>query len=98
MFAFAGVWQRWRGPINKGSPAVDIETYSFLTTLPIALTASNNHERSPMLSTSEADFDAWLYGAAAAATALLRPHPADRIRIVQDGFEKKDLLASEAGG
>lgn len=92
LFAFAGIWQRWRGPVKKDGPSVDIEVYSFMTTAPNALTASINHERSPVVLAGEADFDTWLTGDAVAAAALLRPYPAEAMRIVQEGFEKKDLL------
>ena len=38
LFAFAGSWHRWQGPIRKDGPPVDIELYGFLTTFPNALT------------------------------------------------------------
>jgi putative SOS response-associated peptidase YedK len=93
-FAFAGLWQSWRGPVRKDGPPVDIAVYSFMTTLPNALTAGINHERSPVILAGEADFEAWLHGDEATVRALLRPFAAERMRIVQEGFEKKDLLAT----
>ncbi len=65
-----------------------------MTTVPNALTASINHERSPVLLAGEDAFDAWLHGDETSARGLLHPMPAARMRIVQEGFEKKDLLAS----
>jgi putative SOS response-associated peptidase YedK len=62
---------------------VDLDVYSFLATVPNALTASINHERSPVLLTSEADMDSWLSDDRSAAEALIRPIPAERLRIVQ---------------
>ena len=94
LFAFAGIWQRWKGPIKKDGPNVDIEVYSFMTTLPNALTASINHERSPVLLTTDEAHDTWLHGTPAEVAALVRPYPAEGMRIVQEGFEKKDLLAA----
>ena len=93
LFAFAGLWQRWRGPVKKDGPPVDLDVYSFMTTLPNALTSGINHERSPVILAGEADCNAWLSGDEPAARALLQPFPADRMRIVQEGFEKKDLLS-----
>lgn len=93
LFAFAGLWQRWQGPVRKDGAAVDIDVYSFMTTLPNALTAGINHERSPVVLSGEDQLEAWLGGSEADARALLRPFSAERMRIVQEGFEKKDLLA-----
>ncbi len=90
LFAFAGLWTRWRGPVRKDGPVVDLDVYSFMTTLPNALTAGINHERSPVLLTGEADFATWLHGDVAAVSALLRPYPAERMRIVREGMEKQD--------
>lgn len=93
-FSFAGIWQRWRGPIKKDGPNVDIDVYSFMTTVPNELTSSINHERSPVLLTSEDERDTWLSGTTKEALSLLRPIAADKLHIVQSGFEKKDLLGA----
>ena len=53
LFAFAGIWRYHKGPVKKDGPVVELETYSFMTTVPNALTSSINHERSPVLLTSE---------------------------------------------
>ena len=89
-FAFADLWQRWRGPIKKGGESVELDIYSFMTTAPNALTASINHERSPVLLTTEAERDTWLSGSMEEAASLLRPLPASRLQIVREGFEKQD--------
>ena len=92
LFAFAGIWQRWRGPVKKDGPNVELDVYSFMTTLPNELTASINHERSPVLLTSEDQFEQWIRGRTDNARALLRPIAAEQMRIVQEGFDKRDLL------
>ncbi len=92
LFAFAGIWQRWKGPVKKDGPAVDLDVYSFMTTEPNAATQSINHERSPVLLTEPGEFDTWLGPDLAAAQALVRPIAGDRLRIVQEGCEKMDLL------
>jgi putative SOS response-associated peptidase YedK len=94
LFAFPGVWQRWNGPIKKDGPTVELDVYSCLTTAPNALTDSINHERMPVLLSEDADFEAWLSGTPAEAYALARSFDAEKMRIVQSGLEKEDLLAA----
>lgn len=38
LFAFAGIYRQWKGPVKKDGPNVDIEVFSFMTTLPNTLT------------------------------------------------------------
>ena len=92
LFAFAGIWRRYIGPVKKDGPNVDIETYSFLTTTPNSLVATINHERMPVLLTNTVEFETWLTGSADDAFALAREYPSQQMRIVQQGFDKKDLL------
>src|SRR5262245_47243711 len=94
LFAFAGIWQRWKGPIKKDGPNVDLDVYSFMTTSPNELTMTINHERSPVILTSEAERETWLTGTSDEAKALLRPIAAERLHIVQAGFDNEDLLAA----
>lgn len=91
LFAFAGIWRKWRGPIKKDGPTVEIETYSFMTSLPNEFTARINHERLPVLLGRQGEHDAWLHGSAEERTALLRAYPAEKMREVQVGLEKADL-------
>jgi putative SOS response-associated peptidase YedK len=94
LFAFPGIWRRYKGPVKKDGPNVDIETYSFLTTTPNSLVATINHERMPVLLTREDEFETWLRGSLDEAFALARAYPPGEMRIVQAGFEKEDLLAA----
>ena len=94
LFAFAGLYRQWKGPIKKTGPNVDIEVFSFMTTLPNALTATINHERSPVLLTGEAQYETWLTGAPEEAFGLIHASDAERMRIVQSGLEKEDLAAA----
>jgi len=91
LFAFAGVWRRWQGPLKKDGPSIDCEVYSFMTTTPNALVATINHERMPVLLTDEAEFDTWMRGSADEALGLAMEYPAERMRMAQAGFDKKDL-------
>ena len=92
LFAFPGIWRRYRGPVKKDGPNVDIETYSFLTTTPNSLVSTINHERMPVLLSREEEFETWLRGSADEAFALAREYPPQDMRIVQAGFDKEDLL------
>ena len=94
LFAFPGIWRRWKGPVKKDGPNVDIEVYSFMTTLPNALTQAINHEHMPVLLTEEQEFETWLSGSPTEAFGLVRSFDPDRMRIVQEGFDKEDLLAA----
>jgi putative SOS response-associated peptidase YedK len=89
-FAFAGVWQRFKGPIKKDGPLVEIDTYSFMTTTPNALVSTINHERMPVLLTTESAVDTWLNGTPDDAFALAQPTAAETMRIVREGFDKAD--------
>lgn len=94
LFAFAGIWRSWNGPIKKGGPNVEQNVFSFMTTLPNALTESINHERMPVLLVSEAEQEQWLSGSPSEAMSLVHSFEADAMRIVQRGKEKEDLLAA----
>jgi len=91
LFVFPGIYRQWKGPIKKDGPNVDIEVFSFMTTLPNSLTMTINHERSPVILTQEAEFATWLNGTSEEAFGLIKTSDPDRMRIVQSGFEKKDL-------
>jgi putative SOS response-associated peptidase YedK len=90
LFAFAGLWRFHKGPIKKDGPPVELETFSFMTTVPNAMTSSINHERSPVLLTRETEWSTWLNGTPDEAMALVKPINADRLHIVREGFEKRD--------
>lgn len=98
LFAFAGVWRRYRGPLKKEGPNVDLETYAFLTTSPNALVSTINHERMPVLLTSEEEFETWLRAPPDEALALARSYPAEEMHIVQEGLDKEDLLKVAVNG
>jgi putative SOS response-associated peptidase YedK len=70
----------------------DIEVFSFMTTLPNALTETINHERSPVILTEEEPFATWLRGTPEEAFGLIKTTDPERMQIVQSGLDKKDLL------
>jgi putative SOS response-associated peptidase YedK len=92
LFAFPGIWRRYKGPVKKDGPNVDIETYAFLTTTPNSLVSTINHERMPVLLTREEEFETWLRASPAEALALAKEYPPGQMGIVREGFEKEDLL------
>ena len=56
MFAFPGVWTRYRGPLKKDGDNVEQEVFAFMTTEPNELTKSINHERMPVLMSDPGGF------------------------------------------
>ncbi len=92
LFAFAGIWRRWAGPIRKGGDPVELDVFAFFTTTPNALVATINHERMPVVLTDEADFATWLTGSRDEAFSLIREYPPAKMRVVQEGFDKLDKL------
>jgi putative SOS response-associated peptidase YedK len=54
-FAFAGLWERWRGP--EGEP---VESCTLLTTTSNAEVQSVGHHRMPVLLTNEEQYRRWL--------------------------------------
>ena len=95
MFAFPGVWTRYKGPLKKNGDTVEQEVFAFMTTEPNELTASINHERMPVLLTDPADFDTWLSGSTDEAFKLARSYAADQMRIVQSGSDRKTFSPHE---
>jgi putative SOS response-associated peptidase YedK len=71
-----------------------MEVFSFMTMLPNSLTSTINHERSPVLLTSEEECRAWLTGTSEEAFGVIKTSDPDALRIVQSGFDKEDLLAA----
>jgi len=65
-----------------------------MTTNPNELVAMINHERMPVILTQEAEFQQWLNGTPREAYSLVKQYPPEKMRIVQSGSDKKDLLAA----
>jgi putative SOS response-associated peptidase YedK len=74
MFAFAGLWERWRDPATDET----IESCCIVTCDTNELTA-RFHNRMPVIIAPD-DYDAWLTGPPEQALALLAPYPADEMR------------------
>ena len=77
LFAFAGLWERWRDPESKEI----VRSCTILTTTANDLLRPI-HERMPVI-LDETDWSRWLGESAAAPDelrALLKPYPADRMR------------------
>jgi putative SOS response-associated peptidase YedK len=76
LFAFAGVWDRWRDPNGQW-----IKSCSILTTTPNAVTSAV-HDRMPVI-LDRADYDLWLDPGMTnveAVSAMLKPHDARTMR------------------
>lgn len=97
LFAFPGIWRNYTGPVRKNGEPVTQDVYSILTSEPNELTAIINHERMPVLLSSDDEIDTWLKGSTEEAFQLARRYPAERMSIVQSGKDRQDLLGSSAG-
>ena len=76
MFAFAGIWDRWKDPSGNW-----MKTCSILTTTPNAVTSAV-HDRMPAILDSD-NYDLWLDPGmqdASAASELLKPYGAQLMR------------------
>jgi putative SOS response-associated peptidase YedK len=95
LFAFAGLWTRWRGARGPKSAPVEgeHELYGILTTAANAVVAPIHPKAMPVILTTPAEVDLWLEGDTAAALALQRPLPDEALAIVAKG-EKEDGVAA----
>lgn len=93
-FAFLGCWTTYKGPLKKDGEPVEQQVFSFLTTTPNPLVESIDHDRMPCCVSDAAAMETWLSGSTEEAMLLARSYAADGMRIVQEGPEKKDLLAA----
>jgi putative SOS response-associated peptidase YedK len=75
IFAFAGLWERWRSPQSDEV----IETFTIITTAANE-TVARLHDRMPAI-LDRADFAAWLDLGNPDAAALLRPYPAELMTL-----------------
>lgn len=76
LFAFAGLWDRWRDPSGNW-----LKTFSILTTTPNAVTSAV-HDRMPVILNAE-DYDLWLDPGmknVAELSELLKPFAGHRMR------------------
>ena len=78
--------------MKKDSRPVELDVYAFMATTPNGLTDGINHERMPVLLTSETDFETWLSGSTNDAFALARSFDPNAMLIVQSSKDKEDLL------
>jgi putative SOS response-associated peptidase YedK len=92
LFCFAGLWRRFKGPVKKDGPIVEIDTYSFMTTPPNKFTEQINHDRLPAILATPEDQELWLTGRSDQRLSLLKSFPTAKMREVQVGLDKIDLM------
>jgi putative SOS response-associated peptidase YedK len=76
LFAFAGLWERWKDPSGNW-----IRTCAILTTTPNSMTSAV-HDRMPVILKPD-DYDLWLdpgFTEVAAVTEMLKPYDARQMR------------------
>jgi putative SOS response-associated peptidase YedK len=96
LFAFAGLWTRWRGVRGpKGAPvAGEHQLFGFLTTEANATVAPIHAKAMPVILTTPDEFDRWLEADNIDALALQRPLPDDALRIVAKGEKEDGVVAA----
>jgi putative SOS response-associated peptidase YedK len=90
-FAHAGIWRSFAG--NYGTEYREFTTSSMITTTPNELVKDTDPDRMPAILDPD-DYDTWLTAPAEDAFRLLRPYPADKMVIHQQGENMK----SDHGG
>ena len=81
-FAMAGLWRPWRGPYH--GEVRDLLAHTVVTTTPNAIVAPIHPECMVAILPPE-DWEAWLDGPPADALRLIRPFPAERMRVIAKG-------------
>ena len=96
LFAFAGLWTRWRGMRGPKSAPIEgeHELFGFLTTDANAIVAPIHGKAMPVILTTPEEVALWLLADAPKALELQRPLPDDALRIVAKG-EKEDRAIAE---
>ena len=81
-FAFAGLWRDFQPGLSGGQ--AEETTHTIITTTANDIVRPVHPDRMPVI-LDPADYEQWLTGSADEAEALLRPFPAERMRIVAEG-------------
>lgn len=82
LFAFAGLWRRFKG-MYRGE-LVEIDTHTVITTTPNELVREIHPTRMPVI-LDPGDYETWLTGNQDDARELMRPFDAEKMLIVQSG-------------
>jgi putative SOS response-associated peptidase YedK len=95
LFAFAGLWTRWRGVRGPKSGPVEglHELFGFLTTEANAIIAPIHPKAMPVILTKPEEVDQWVEADIMDSLALQWPLPDNALRIVASG-EKEDGVAA----
>jgi putative SOS response-associated peptidase YedK len=84
LFAFAGLWTRWRGVRGPKSAPVEgeHELFGFLTTEANSIVAPIHPKAMPVVLATAEEFDLWLEGETVESLKLQRPLPDGMLDIV----------------
>lgn len=88
LFCFAGIWRPWNG-IRAKEEGTHL-LFAILTTEANALTGAVHAQAMPAMLTRE-EIDTWLEAPLDEAASLVRPYPADKMKIVLSG-PREDII------
>lgn len=82
LFAFAGLWRKTHPSLAREGE--NLLAHTMVTTTANEIVCRAHPDRMPVI-LEPADFEVWLDGTPEEAIALLRPFPADKMRVVAKG-------------